>query len=104
MLDWLLVRFQAVLQEYLHFPGSCALTKAPFVALATTPSFTRNRVKRKRLLLEGRFMTFNRLRLGVRYLALLILTACISSVSLNAQSSTQGDRKSTRLNSSHLGI
>ena len=35
-------------------------------------------------------MTFNRLRLGVRYLALLILAACVSSVSLNAQSTTQG--------------
>src|ERR1039458_8987565 len=104
MLDWLLVRFQAVLQEYLHFPGSCALTKAPFVALATTPSFTRNRVKRKRLLLEGRFMTFNRLRLGVRYLALLILTACISSVSLNAQSSTQGSITGSVLDSSEAVV
>ena len=35
-------------------------------------------------------MTFNRLRLGVRYLALLILAACVSSISLNAQSTTQG--------------
>ncbi len=45
-------------------------------------------------------MTFNRLRLGVRYLALLILAACVSSITLNAQSTTQGSIDGTVLDSS----
>jgi outer membrane receptor protein involved in Fe transport len=45
-------------------------------------------------------MMFNRLRLGVRYLALLILAACVSSISLSAQSTTQGSIDGTVLDSS----
>jgi outer membrane receptor protein involved in Fe transport len=97
-------RFQVSLQAYQHFPGSCALTMALFLAPATTPSFTRNRVKRKRLLLEGSYMTFNRVRLGVRYLALLILAACVSSITLNSQSTTQGSIAGTVLDSSEAVV
>ncbi len=49
-------------------------------------------------------MTFNRLRLGVCYLALLILAACVSSISLNAQSSTQGSIAGTVMDSSGATI
>ncbi len=49
-------------------------------------------------------MTLYRLRLGIRYLALLILTACISSISLNAQSSTQGSISGSVLDSSEASV
>ena len=49
-------------------------------------------------------MTFNRLRVGVRYLALLILAACVSSVSLNAQSTTQGSIAGSVLDSSEAVV
>jgi hypothetical protein len=35
-------------------------------------------------------MTFHRIRLGIRCLALLILAACLGSIALNAQTTTQG--------------
>src|ERR1700722_1414415 len=49
-------------------------------------------------------MTFNSLRLGVRCLALLILAACVSSISLNAQSTTQGSIAGTVLDSSEAVV
>ena len=49
-------------------------------------------------------MTFNRLRLGVRYLALLIFAACVGSVSLHAQSTTQGSISGSVLDSSEAAI
>jgi hypothetical protein len=45
-------------------------------------------------------MTFNRIRLGISCLALLILAACFSSMSSNAQSTTQGSIDGTVLDSS----
>jgi carboxypeptidase family protein len=49
-------------------------------------------------------MTFNSLRLGVRCLALLILAACVSSIALNAQSTTQGSIAGSVLDSSDAAI
>ena len=49
-------------------------------------------------------MTFNSLRLGVRCLALLILAACVSSISLNAQSTTQGSIAGSVLDSSEAAV
>jgi Carboxypeptidase regulatory-like domain/TonB-dependent Receptor Plug Domain len=49
-------------------------------------------------------MTFNSLRLGVRCLALLILAACVSSISLNAQSTTQGSISGSVLDSSEAAV
>ena len=49
-------------------------------------------------------MTFNKLRLGVRCLALLILAACVSSISLNAQSTTQGSISGSVLDSSEAAV
>ena len=45
-------------------------------------------------------MTFNRIRLGISCLALLILAVCFSSKSLNAQSTTQGSIAGSVLDSS----
>jgi len=49
-------------------------------------------------------MTFNAIRLGVRCLALLILAACVSSISLNAQSTTQGSIAGSVLDSSDAAV
>jgi outer membrane receptor protein involved in Fe transport len=49
-------------------------------------------------------MTLNRLRLGVCYLALLILAACVSSITLNAQSTTQGSIAGSVLDSSEAVV
>jgi hypothetical protein len=49
-------------------------------------------------------MKFNALRLGVRCLALLILAACVSSISLNAQSTTQGSIAGSVLDSSDAAV
>jgi hypothetical protein len=40
-------------------------------------------------------MTFNRIRFGIRRLALLILVACVGSIAVNAQSTTQGSISGT---------
>ncbi len=45
-------------------------------------------------------MTFQRIRLGIRCLALFILAVCFSSISLNAQSTTQGAISGTVLDAS----
>lgn len=44
-------------------------------------------------------MTLNRIRLGVRFLALIFIAACLSSMSLVAQSTTQGSIAGTVLDS-----
>ena len=49
-------------------------------------------------------MTLNKLRLCVRCLAILILAACFSSISLNAQSTTQGSIAGSVLDSSGAAI
>ncbi len=49
-------------------------------------------------------MTFNRIRLGVRCLAFLIVAACFSSMSLVAQSTTQGSIAGTVLDSSEAVV
>jgi outer membrane receptor protein involved in Fe transport len=49
-------------------------------------------------------MTFNRIRLGVRFLALFILAACFGSMSLVAQSTTQGSIAGTVLDSSEAVV
>src|SRR5580704_2351578 len=49
-------------------------------------------------------MTFNSLRFGVRCLALVILAACVSSISLNAQSTTQGSIAGSVLDSSDAAV
>ena len=49
-------------------------------------------------------MTFNRLRLGACYLALLILAACVSSIYLSAQSTTQGSIAGSVLDSTEAVV
>ncbi len=49
-------------------------------------------------------MTFQRIRLGIRCLALVFLAACFSSISLNAQSSTQGSIAGSVLDSSGAAV
>ena len=49
-------------------------------------------------------MTFNKLRFGVRCLALMILAACFSSIYLNAQSTTQGSIAGSVLDSSDAAV
>jgi hypothetical protein len=49
-------------------------------------------------------MTFSKIRFGVRCLALLILAACFSSISLNAQSTTQGSISGSVLDSSEAAV
>ena len=47
-------------------------------------------------------MTFNKIRLVLCCLALFIFTACFSSISLNAQSTTQGSIDGTCLGDPHF--
>ena len=95
---------QSIILEYFYFPGFCALTETPIRGTGDDAIDFHGIGSNANDYFWRAVMTFNRIRLVLCCLALFILAVCVSSASLNAQSSTQGSITGSVLDSSEAVV